>query len=84
MSVKMAASYERLKKYDKTLSAYTDFKNYVHVIHDDGSSYIIWYAHVTEDPEDNNYLWIIGEHQPLLIFHKEDLSGWKIFSDIGE
>ena len=76
MSVKMAKSHARMMEHEKKLEAKDFPGDVVHIIHEEGSSYILYNSFLMHDPKDKDYIWVFCEHQVDLIFHKEELFAW--------
>ena len=68
-------NYKEIKEYatkiDSTLRAddKTKFNKIVHVVHEDGSTFILMYSHVEE--HDNWYI-VFSEHNGWHVFHKDE------------
>lgn len=64
---------DRLNSTWGETNPYTDrFNNIVCLIHEDGTSMTIQNSFLERDPEDN-YIWVISEHQDPLAIHADDL-----------
>jgi 2,3-bisphosphoglycerate-independent phosphoglycerate mutase len=52
-----------------------EFKERFKAIHQDGSVFLVENAKVIED---ETYLVVLNEHGTPMVFHKGDLSGWRV------
>ena len=80
MSSTMAASNKRLEAVSsKLVAASFGYLYWVLVIHEEGTTYTFRNAFMQFDPEDNNYLWVLTEHQGDHVFAINELNGaWEL------
>lgn len=68
-------SKERALAYSNTLTADDPcFNRVVHIVHEDGSMWLLRNAFSVTDAEDTDYVWIITEHFDELVFEHEEVT----------
>jgi len=77
MSLSLQASWNRCKALDDGLSDF-DFEktpnHMVRVIDHEGAVYNLPNANYLADPEDEQWIWVVTEHQAFFVFAKDEIS----------